>query len=42
MDRSSRGLFHWETLPAMIRTLLATVPLDPESIGEPYLLPNDQ
>jgi len=33
---------HWETLPAMIRTLLATVPLDPESIGEPYLLPNNQ
>ena len=32
---------HWETLPEMVRALLATVPLDTESIGVPYSLPID-
>jgi hypothetical protein len=32
---------HWETMPEMIRALLATVSIDPMSIGAPYELPND-
>ena len=32
---------HWETLPDMIRALLAAIPLDTARIGDSYALPED-
>ena len=36
-----RFAVHWETLPDMIHALLATIPLDNDVIGEPYLIPDE-
>ena len=36
-----RFAVHWETLPDMIHALLATIPLDNDVIGEPYLMPDE-